>query len=287
MAEDTVPTALPKPSDPTCSTGNNGKSAVGGDASLPDRNQGAEGKSISGEPAGQELPPNEELLAPEDINFTKEDLLLYSFCAILMVFLGIFFWTTQTRLEQNLLDEEVKNIGAAGPAATAPVEYYNNYLQTQSVASARRYRYGARILLTNSTRKNTGFMVGTMIALLGCIMVVRRVRKMPIMADFAASEKARLRVITGSPGLFVTLLGALIILSTIIRYDSFELSDAVIQPPGSFTVEGTSTPTPTPSSGNARGNTTNKSSGLTQEQIDKAEQLHKAAEEELKGGQHE
>ena len=191
----------------------------------------------------------EPALGPEDINFTREDAVLYVFCALLLVFVGVFFWRTQSKLEETLMNEWQKTqaiapqtIAKQAPDLEVPSnsslnspENYAAYLRTQEVISSRRYQHGARTLLTTSTRKNTGFLVGTMLALLGCIIVVRRVRKMPITADFGASERAKFRVITSSPGVFVTLLGALIILSTIIRYDSFEIADAVIQPPGAGT----------------------------------------------------
>lgn len=191
--------------------------------------------------------PAEQALGPEDINFTREDAVLYVFCALLLVFVGFFFWRTQSKLEETLLNEWQKTEAVAPqtsarqppnldmPSTINSPEYYAAYLRTQEEVSSRRYQHGARILLTTSTRKNTGFLVGTMLALLGCIIVVRRVRKMPITADFGGSERAKFRVITSSPGVFVTLLGALIILSTIIRYDSFEIADAVIYPPGAGT----------------------------------------------------
>jgi hypothetical protein len=227
----------------------------------------------------------DDALGPEDIKFTKEDALLYVFCALLLIFVGVFFWRTQSKLEDSLMKEWQKTEAVAPAIAATPdpnpdgapalqSAQYAAYLRTQEMISSRRYQHGARILLTTSTRKNTGFLVGTMLALLGCIIVVRRVRKMPITADFAASERAKLRVITSSPGVFVTLLGALIILSTIIRYDSFEIADAVIQPPGAGSTIVTTAPNPAPS-------TSPGAKVLTAEERDRIQRLLEEADKEI------
>jgi len=158
-------------------------------------------------------------------------MLLYVFCALLLIFIGSYFWTTQRKLESNLLSKPETAIRNDSQIAGVDPGY-RLYLETQTAVSNKRYEQGARILLTTSTRKNTGFLVGTLLAFMGCIIVVRRVRRMPITADFAATEKAKLKVITSSPGVFITLLGTIIIMSTILRYDSFDVNDAFIAPPG-------------------------------------------------------
>jgi hypothetical protein len=173
----------------------------------------------------------QDLTDSDENNFTKEDVLLYIFCALLLTFMGLFFWTTQNQLEQalNKQQEAEAAISIIPPSET---DAYRAYLHAQTIVSSKRYQQGARILLTTSTRKNTGFLIGSLLAFMGCIIVIRRVRKMGITAEGSAGANAQFKVITSSPGLFVALLGTLIILSTIIRYDSFDITDAVIVPPG-------------------------------------------------------
>jgi hypothetical protein len=257
---------------------------------VPDASLATVSKQFVDQPPNPQsnLDLDEGALLPEDVNFAKEDIVLYTFCGLLLIFLGSFFWISQARLENSLLEDQTLKVQAGNRAkgSVEGLDLYGSYLQTQQNISAQRYSYGARILLTNSTRKNTGFMVGTMIGLLGCIMVIRRVRKMPITADFEAAAQARLRVVTGSPGLFVTLLGSLIILCTIIRYDSFDLQDPVIQPPGSFSVVANPGPSPNESPKPPENASPAPGAGkvLTPEEQAKLKELLEKNKTELSGG---
>src|SRR5436305_12045422 len=102
MAEETVnPSASNVTQSLPVETGQNGNTGAHSPTDLQTQNQ------------SKESPTEEEPLGPEDINFTKEDIVLYAFCGLLMFFLGLFFWTTQTHLEKNLLEDEVKNVSVA------------------------------------------------------------------------------------------------------------------------------------------------------------------------------
>src|SRR5690242_7702737 len=97
---------------------------------------------INQPPASQSnLDLNETTLLPEDVNFAKEDIVLYTFCGLLLIFLGLFFWISQARLEKNLLEDQTLKVQAGNTTkqSVGGLDLYGSYLQTQQNISAQRY----------------------------------------------------------------------------------------------------------------------------------------------------
>ena len=208
--------------------------------------------------------------------FAPEDLLLYVLSLVLIVFLWMTFSglrTSEAELLRSLSGPVIDNWkpespNTRGAGLGALNENDMNFLRSQVVITAMRYQQGSITTAALSTRKNLGFMVGTIIAIIGCIVVIRGVREiLPIEAKGALKDRAEVALTTSSPGVFIVFMGSIIILATVLTSgDRPELKDEPITytprqivspassalgpagaPPVTPTVQATPTPGPTPS----------------------------------------
>lgn len=99
------------------------------------------------------------------------------------------------------------------------------FLQAQLRVVELRYRQAAVATLAHAARNYSGFLVGTLLTLMGSLIVVRRVRGTPAEADLRAPNALRLRIVTTSPGLFAATLGAAILIAAMITRDTTEITD--------------------------------------------------------------
>ena len=208
--------------------------------------------------------------------FTPEDLVLYTLSLLLIIFLWMTFSdlrASETELLRSLSKPVIDNWkpespNTRGAGLGALNENDMNFLRAQVVITAMRYQQGSITTAALSTRKNLGFMVGTIIAIIGCIVVIRGVREiLPIEAKGALKDRAEIALTTSSPGVFIVFMGSIIILATVLTSgDRPELKDEPITytprqivssassalgpsgaPPVTPTVQATPTPGPTPS----------------------------------------
>jgi hypothetical protein len=158
-----------------------------------------------------------------------EDVILYLFGLALLFGIAFYFWNS-SQLLRDLLHER-----ATGPNAQMAFLSDNvsrSYIGAQVHLTLRRYDHAAAVLLANSTRNNTGFLVGTLLAFLGGLLVIRGVRDTSFEAavDSASALKASLKA--SSPGMILAALGTAIIMTTLISRDKSSVEDAGIVMPG-------------------------------------------------------
>ena len=137
----------------------------------------------------------------------KKDYILYLIGISVFIYVSIILSNTQNSLQENI---------------TAKKEIVNKIPQLEQTII--RYDYMSKVLLSNATRKNIAFLIGTMMSLLGTILIISKIES-SINANVDTFEKAKFQITTTSPGVFVVLLGGLIIIATIMKSDSYEFSD--------------------------------------------------------------
>ena len=159
--------------------------------------------------------------------FTPEDAVLYGLTVLLIV----FFWATFANLyrqEGELLpgiSREVTNLWQ-------PVtwdEYTGwedgslalDYIRAQVVITAMRYQQGSISSAAISTRKDLGFVVGTITMILGCIIVIRGVRGSTNLQIGSADQPSPGGVVpvsltTNLPGIVIVVVGGLIVMLTVL-----------------------------------------------------------------------
>jgi hypothetical protein len=163
-------------------------------------------------------------------DFTIEDVMLYVFGIGIMVFLGFFLIQAQEQLNLQVPNNTKGNC-------------VENSRDPNVQITQLKYDYAGKILLSNSTRKNIAFLVGTILAIFGCMIVIRGVRESPIEGELSAFEKAKIKVKTSSPGIFIVLCGCVIVALSIFVKDKYDIQDPYI-PKKYDEVQGYQTPAP-------------------------------------------
>jgi hypothetical protein len=158
----------------------------------------------------------------------REDLILYAFVSMFILLLGGFFLYVTLQQQAALSNENIKFSELASSANT-PDQYF---LRIQAAVALRRFQYAAASTFSNAARANVAFLIGTIMALTGCLFVIRRVPDSAVNARLDSGETVRFRIAMSSPGLFLGTLGTAIIIVTILSHDSVKLREGGITFPG-------------------------------------------------------
>lgn len=140
--------------------------------------------------------------------FTFEDILLYLTMIGVLVFFGYYL-----DHQSNLISKPLTEMNEISS---------KEFLQLSS--TQLRYDYASRVLLTNTSRNNLSFLIGSILCILGSLIIVRRVRTETNTLN-AKSINLKLSLQSNSPGLIMVFLGTVIILSSIYFKDKYEMSD--------------------------------------------------------------
>jgi len=141
---------------------------------------------------------------------SKKDVLLYIIGISVFIFISIILTRTQVSLQQNIIYQK---------------EILNKSPHLEQ--TLLRYDFLSKVLLSNATRKNIAFLIGTMMIVLGTILIISRIES-SINANMDTFEKAKFQITTSSPGVFVVLLGTIIVITTVLKSDFYEFKDEPI-----------------------------------------------------------
>lgn len=138
----------------------------------------------------------------------REDYFLWFVITAVLTFVATYFWRFSTAATTGL-NASIARLTClqSEPDSCAPM--YGHLLALTSLSA---------ILV----RSNGAFLVGTLVCLIGCTIVLRRIR-----VDFkgeGGSHGLGGRLATDSPGLVVAVLGAAILLATILKPPSLEFA---------------------------------------------------------------
>ncbi len=188
--------------------------------------------------------------------FTPEDIILY----LITIVLTILFW----RLFNNLHQDEFEMIDgfsaevskAWTPVTSTEAASWQNgslsldYIRAQVTITAMRYQQASISTAALSTRLNLGFLVGTIITILGCITVIRGVRgsntlKVDVPGVGEVVSGGSVDLTTSFPGIVVVVVGGLILVSALLGAGQrAEVKDNGILMPPYFASQVTVTQTP-------------------------------------------
>jgi hypothetical protein len=176
-----------------------------------------------------------------DAEFTKGDWFLCAFTGILIGGLFLFFWYSQSRQEGLFLESFNSNSSLKSVIQIDPADNeVKTAVKLNALQSDKQIEYLTKAILSSSARKNAGFLVGTLLALMGCIIIFRRIRQMPATIDIGALKT---NLVSSSPGIIIVVLGSLIILATIYDADIIDFKDEGLN----LQSIPVSSPSPTPS----------------------------------------
>jgi hypothetical protein len=165
-------------------------------------------------------------------DFTPEDLILYIFCFCLVGFIGFYFISVSESSRADFMSASDRAMMTKLELCTLKGDgLRENIIKAQLQMAYKRYEYGARFEHTNSLIKFIGFMVGTLLTILGAVVIVKGVRDSPIGLEVSGLARAQVKFTASSPGLFLTLIGGAIILTTIVHTIAAEVQDPTFNVP--------------------------------------------------------
>lgn len=148
-----------------------------------------------------------------DTNFRKEDLFLYLVALGLLIFTGYYF-TQSIRQLQTAIQYDSNRLPAD----------YAVLFETAKM----RYEFGSKVLLSNAVRTNMSFLLGTIMCLLGTMIVVRRIR-VEMDATIKTMDKSEFSLKTSSAGLTLVFLGTLLIIVAVTFKDKYNITDGTME----------------------------------------------------------
>lgn len=152
--------------------------------------------------------------------FNVEDLILYTFSLLMLVLFAIFFYQ---HYNTTMRPEPTEPLVAAWLAPQGDICL--DYIKAQVTNVALRYEQARIATATNAVRRSLAFLIGMIGFMLGCIIVIRGVRDAPVEAELSAENKAKVRLVTSSPGMVVVILSAIIIMGVVLLDDKVEVRD--------------------------------------------------------------
>ena len=141
-------------------------------------------------------------------DITIEDVVLYIVMIGVLLFMGSFL-NKQSELISSPLTELNTN---------ERLDF------TKLTAVQLRYDFASRVLVTNTGRSNLSFLIGSILCILGGLIIVRRVRTESSSLS-GGSENLKLSLQSNSPGLIVVVIGAIIVCFSIYFKDKYEMRD--------------------------------------------------------------
>lgn len=146
-----------------------------------------------------------------------EDAILYVFAFAFMIIFCVLFQSIRKGDQTNAerIPQAVTNWQPASGDAREVL-----YYKAQLALSALRYQQSAYGTIGISARRNFGFLIGSLIALLGCVVAIRGTR-----AVVEATLPRNAKISTTSAGAFIIFIGGAIIMATLLGEDRVRVND--------------------------------------------------------------
>jgi hypothetical protein len=140
-----------------------------------------------------------------------------------------FFHDLEQRLEWRQTDvvSVLDKLGSQGAPAADPQSYRDWYVRAtlESVALQQRFNVQATVVKGRLWTRFMGFLTGMLLALTGCVFVLGKMRE-PV--DFTGEGQGMKVALAASPGVFLSLIGAILIGISLVVETTVELSDMSI-----------------------------------------------------------
>jgi len=110
---------------------------------------------------------------------------------------------------------------------TSDLEYYKwiALVKLEQESFYRRYNQAELLLMSRIFTKYLGFFTGMILAIVGAVFIIGRIREDATNIEGTVAEKARFKLVTSSPGIIFGLLGTALMMTTILHHRDIEVRD--------------------------------------------------------------
>lgn len=164
-----------------------------------------------------------------------EDGVLFVIAIALIIGLFWYFHVSLTRLEEVMNKDT--NFGQILQSAHISIQDSKDAVGLYLLD--RRYMYASGLVYTIAARKNAAFLIGAIIALIGCLVIIRGVREAPFSGELGYARNLTVRLQASSPGLVTIVLGSAVIIVTLLTPESVKVDDQMSFVPQSVTTQKT------------------------------------------------
>lgn len=189
------------------------------DAALPTAPHAALG-TVADVPASSRVIDSESA-KPAPARVAVEDVILYLFAIAFM----LMFWLMFERIRQS--DQAGAMWVSAALTSWKPAAGDDRdvlYYKSQLALSGLRYQQADRATTGIAARRNFGFLVGSIIALLGAVVAIRGTRA-DVRLGVDSTKSINTNISTTSAGAFIIFVGGAIIMATLLGEDRAMVTD--------------------------------------------------------------
>lgn len=111
---------------------------------------------------------------------------------------------------------------------------WNNLVSLETHVLQQRYHQANVLLMARIWVRYMGFITGMMLAIIGAIFILGKLREPKSELSFKGNVQAQL--VTQSPGIVLVVLGSIIMLTTIVNHPQISVVDAPIYIPQTFNI---------------------------------------------------
>ena len=178
---------------------------------------------------------------------------MYAFTAVLVIGISIFFFIAEKRQTQLIIEAYTNEIGAdLKLSENDSIEL--SYYKAQTQMNNKLIGYSSRSIVAASTLKYTAFLIGMVMVFLGSIMIIRGIRTAPSEIEGDFKENVKFKVLSSSPGVIISFLGAAILITAILKDSGVDLTNFQVKQYGEIGIN--------PLDEKPEGDTTSASTGL-------------------------
>ena len=155
------------------------------------------------------------------------------------VLIGLFilFGTMQLNKFDNYMsngDEGEIEKAIPSPAASTTdsnlrknLEYLRWYslVKMEDHAINRRYKQGGVLLMSRIYIKYLGFFTGMILAIVGSVFIISRLREDVSELEGSIQEKSKFKLVSSSPGIIFGVLGTTLMMATILKHSEINVKD--------------------------------------------------------------
>ena len=155
----------------------------------------------------------------------------------ILIGLFIVFGTLQLNKFENYLNNgdegEIEKAIPSPVAITTDSNLKKNleYLRWYSLVRMeehginRRYKQGGVLLMSRIYIKYLGFFTGMILAIVGSIFIISRLREDVSELEGSIQEKNRFKLVSSSPGIIFGVLGTTLMMATILKHSEINVKD--------------------------------------------------------------
>lgn len=175
---------------------------------------------------------------PHDSTYEWHNKLLPWFIIVPTVLISIFIIlatrqvTQINKRMQTTQDTTFVNslMNRADVKLSGDLEYYKwlALVKMEQESFYRRYNQAELLLMSRIFTKYLGFFTGMILAIVGSVFIIGRIKEDTSDFEGSISEKARFKLITSSPGIIFGIMGTALMMTTILHHRDIEVRDKAL-----------------------------------------------------------